>query len=179
MDRLCFELPFEVFSNFSVFLGLLRDDRLFLTFLILFLLILQLTFSLVQISQVPLTYLQSLLVVVGLIGVKSFRQQFSDGMLIPDDPLSGLSDLFEDFLFEGIESQEPSEVINFSTVDDDDRVAWLILLVYGHFRDLLDDFHSVDHLPEDHMFAIEMRAGLERDEELGGVGVPTAVGHRK
>lgn len=100
-------------------------------------------------------------------------------MLVPDDPLSGFSDLLENFLFEGIVSQEPSKVIYFSTVDDDDRVAWLILLVYGHFGDLFDDFHSVDHLPEDHMFAIEMRAGLERDEELRGVGVSAAVGHRK
>lgn len=100
-------------------------------------------------------------------------------MLVPDDPLSGLSDLLEDFLFEGIISQEPSEVVNFSAVDDDNRVARLVLLVYGYFRDLLDDFHSVDDLPEDHMFAIEMRAGLERDKELRGVGVSAAVGHRK
>lgn len=39
VDRLLFELSFEVLSNFSVFLGLLRNYRLFLTFLLLFLLI--------------------------------------------------------------------------------------------------------------------------------------------
>lgn len=55
IHRLFFEFSFEVLSNFSIVLGLLRDNRLFLTLLFLLLFILQLTFSLVQISQVPLT----------------------------------------------------------------------------------------------------------------------------
>ena len=179
VQRLFFELSLEVLSQLSVILILLRDNWLDLKLILLFLLILQLALALVQIRQVPLTDFQPFLVVVSLIRLKSLGKQFSDGVLIPDDSLSCFPDLLEDFLFEGIVSQEPAEVIDCAAVDDHDRVARLVLLVDGHLRDFLDDFHPVDHLPENHMFAVEMRAGLERDEELRGVGVPAAVGHRE
>ena len=100
-------------------------------------------------------------------------------MLVSDNPLPGLSDLLEDFLFEGVKSQKASKIINFAAIDDDNRVARLVFLVYWHFRDLSYDFHAIDNLSEDHMLSIQMRTCLKRYEKLRGIRITSAISHRK
>mmetsp|Transcript_11092 Transcript_11092/g.19888 ORF Transcript_11092/g.19888 Transcript_11092/m.19888 type:complete len:227 (+) Transcript_11092:225-905(+) len=42
---------------------------------------------------------------------------------------------------------------------------------------LAQDIHPLDHLPEDHMPAVQPWGRLRRHEELGAIGVGAAVGH--
>jgi len=45
--------------------------------------------------------------------------------------------------------------------------------------DLLDDIHTLDHCPEDHVLAVKPRSLNCGQEELGTVRVGTRVGHRQ
>ena len=99
-------------------------------------------------------------------------------MLIPDYSLPCLPNLVEDFSLERIVPQKAPEIIDLPAVDYYDRVSRLIFFIDWHLGDFLDNLHAIDDLPEDYVFAIEVRAGFEGDEELRGIGVPAAVGHR-
>lgn len=100
-------------------------------------------------------------------------------MLIFDDPLSGISDLLEYFLFEGVVAKEASEVIDLSTINDDDRVPRFVLFVNRHFGNFPDDFHAVNDLTEDDIFPIQMWTGFESKIELRGISISSTVGHRQ
>jgi hypothetical protein len=81
-------------------------------------------------------------------------------MLVVNDFLSCLSDLVKYLLSERIIPQKVTEVINLPTVNYQDIVFWLIILINGYFSYLFYDFHAIDDLPEDHTLSIQMRTGL-------------------
>ena len=100
-------------------------------------------------------------------------------MLVSNDPFPGLSDFLPNFLLEGIEPQEPSEIINFPTIDDENRISWLVVLVNWYFGYLPDDFHSIDDLPEDDILPVQVRTRFQGNVELRGVRIASTVRHRQ
>lgn len=53
---------------------------------------------------------------------------------------------------------------------------WLILLGLNGLQHL-DHAHALQHLPEHHVLAVQVRCGHGGDEELRAVGVGPSIGH--
>ena len=67
--------------------------------------------------------------------------------------------------------------LDFSALDDLDRLLRFVTRALGAVLDLLDDVVAFEHFAEDDVFAVEPGGNLGRDEELGAVGVFAGVGH--
>ena len=76
-------------------------------------------------------------------------------------------------------ARRPETIPNFATVRNDHLACRYVIVVCRHALHTSDDFHTLDHLPEDNVLSVEVMRGRERDEELRRVGVLPAVCHRE
>lgn len=65
----------------------------------------------------------------------------------------------------------------FAAAGYEDRGVRAVVPVHGQGGDLFEHRGAGDQAPEDGVFAVQVEAGLEGDEELAGVGVAAAIGH--
>jgi len=71
------------------------------------------------------------------------------------------------------------ETLALGDINGMDLVAGLAVALRVARANAGDDLHAGDDLAENRMFAIQVRRGLERDEELRAIGVGSRVRHRQ
>ena len=72
-----------------------------------------------------------------------------------------------------------SIIEHFPAIEDMHGYARLVSHISWHFGNLPNHVHSLNHLTEHHMLAIQVLALLERDEKLRRVCIRSAVSHGK
>ena len=77
------------------------------------------------------------------------------------------------------EGWEHNLLLQLATVGDHDGADRLVAGVGGGALDHANDLHSLHDLSEADVLAVQVRRGHGRDEELGAIGVSSAIGHRK
>ena len=70
-----------------------------------------------------------------------------------------------------------AQIADLAALEYFNRHAWPLVRVNGDSCYLSHDLHACHHLAEDDVLAVEMWAGTECYEELGSVGVGSAVCH--